>query len=72
MSEPNVDELELKAREEREHLHRSVEELKSQVTQVRESFDPRRNARKYFLAASVAASLLGFLSGYKMAGIFTE
>jgi hypothetical protein len=72
MNEPSVDELELKAREEREHLHRSVEELKSQVTHVREAFDPRRNVQKYFLAASVVASVLGFLSGYKMVGVFTE
>jgi len=72
MNGPSVDELELKAREERDQLHRSVKELKSQVTHVRETLDPRRNARKYFLPASVIACALGFLSGYKAAGIFTE
>jgi hypothetical protein len=69
MNPPNVEQLELRALEEREQIHHSVEELKSQVTHVRHILNPVHNARKYFLAASIAASAAGFLSGYGFASI---
>ena len=72
MKQPDVDQLEMRALEERQQIHQSVEALKSQVTQARQALDPKRNARKYFLGASIAVSALAFLSGYGLAGAFTE
>lgn len=72
MSESKVERLELQALSERNQLHKSVAELRSQVTYARENLDPARNIRKHFLGASITASLVGFVSGYGFAGWFAR
>jgi hypothetical protein len=72
MNRPDVDQLELRALEEREQIHQSVGQLRSKVTQVRDILDPQRNARKYFLPASLVASGIAFICGYSFAGLFAE
>lgn len=76
MKTTNIEQLELQAVEQRNHIHDSVEELrselKSQVSQVKRSLDPALNARKHFAAFAAAASLIGLLSGYKFGGLFTN
>jgi len=69
MSESQLERLELEALQERNELHRSVTELKSQVAQVRHKLDPTNNARKHFLAASIVATAVGFVSGYGFGGL---
>ena len=71
-SNSNIDRLELQALAQRNQIHSSVVELKSQVSQVRHDLDPTVNARKYFVAASIAVTLVGFVSGYGFGGFFTN
>jgi hypothetical protein len=68
-AESQVDRLELRALEERDQLHHSVENLK---TKVHETLDPARNVRKHFLGVSVVAAVISFVSGYSFGGIFTR
>jgi hypothetical protein len=72
MNDPDVDQLELRALEERNQIHESVQQLRSEVTQVRRVLDPQRNARKYFLPASLIVSGIAFVCGYGFAGRFAD
>ena len=64
MTQPQV--LEMKAAEQRLHLHRSVGELK---TAVRQKLDVKANAREYLIPASAGAAVLGLALGYVLSGI---
>jgi hypothetical protein len=72
VNEPNVEELELKALQERNQIHQSVEVLRSEVENVRRNLDPERIARKYFLGASIVASAVGYLAGFRFSGLFID
>jgi hypothetical protein len=72
MSTSPVDNLELRALEERNRLHRTAEELKAKVATTREKLDVKRNLREHLLGASVIVSLLAFLSGYGAGGMFAD
>jgi hypothetical protein len=67
-----VERLELRALEQRARLHKTADELKTKISATREKFDISRNAREHLIGASVAVSLLGFLAGYGLTGIFTD
>jgi len=67
-----VERLELRAMEQRARLHKTADELKTKITATRERFDIARNAREHLMGASLAVSLLGFLTGYGLAGMFTD
>jgi hypothetical protein len=69
MSEPNLETLEMRAREQRKQIHNSVQELKSGV-QAR--LDPKRNARHYFPQIATVAAILGLSAGYVVGGIFSD
>ncbi len=69
MSEPNLETLEMRAREQRKQIHNSVQELKSSV-QAR--LDPKRNARLYFPQIATVAAILGVSAGYVVGGIFSD
>ena len=69
MSEPNLETLEMRAREQRKQIHNSVQELKSSV-QAR--LDPKRNARLYFPQIATVAAILGLSAGYVVGGIFSD
>lgn len=66
-----VEILEARAREQRDRLHNSVDELKSTVRQnVRERLDVRGYARNYFWQTAAAVSLVALLAGYGIAAPF--
>ena len=69
MNEPNLETLELRAREQRKQLHNSVQELRSTV---QERLDPKRNARIYFPQIATVAAILGLSAGYVVGGIFSD
>ena len=69
MSEPNLDTLEMRAREQRKQIHNSVQELKSSV---QAKLDPKRNARLYFPQIATVAAILGLSAGYVVGGIFSD
>jgi hypothetical protein len=62
-----VDQLELRALEQRNRLHKSVVELKSKVR-----LDVKKNTKKYIVPAGGLVSLMGLLLGYSLTGIFTR
>ena len=72
MSTPPVESLELRALEQRNRIHKTATELKTKVSVVREKLDMSKNAREHLIGASIVVSLLGFFSGYWLAGIFTD
>lgn len=63
---PSYD-LELKAAEDRQKLHRSVQELKYRL---RDNFDLKKNAGDHLLAACSVVAILGLTAGYGITGIF--
>jgi hypothetical protein len=69
MSEPNLEMLEMRAREQRKQIHNSVQELKSSV---QAKLDPKRNARLYFPQIATVAAILGLSAGYVVGGIFSD
>jgi methyl coenzyme M reductase beta subunit len=61
--------LEQRAASQRQRLHDSVSELRSNV---RERLDVEKAARAYVWQASAAAGLLALALGYGIAGAFTD
>ena len=72
MSTNPVDRLEIKALEQRNQVHETIDELKDKVGEVRARFNPNTNAREHLLGASLALSCLGLLVGYAFGGLFTR
>lgn len=67
-----IENLELRALEQRNRLHNTAAELKEKVLFTRKKFDVSKQAQKHWIAASVGVSVIGFLSGYALAGQFTD
>ena len=76
MNTQPVENLELRAMEQRNQLHRTSMELRSEVeakiAATRDKLDIPRNARRHMLGASIVLGLVGLLSGYGFAGMFTR
>ena len=72
MSTLQVERMELRAMEQRARLHKTANELKTKVAAAREKLNISRNVREHLVGASLAVSLLGFVTGYGLAGIFTD
>jgi hypothetical protein len=72
MSTHPIESLELRALEQRNRLHDIAGELKRNLAITREKFDVSRTARTHFVTATIAVLLFGFLSGYGVAGMFTD
>jgi hypothetical protein len=72
MSTQPVENLELRAIEQRNHLHETTAELKRKIEATREKFDPSRNVRQHFLGVAVAAAAIGLISGYGLGGALTR
>jgi len=72
MSTTRVENLELRALEQRNRLHKTAGELKTKVTAARAKLQMSRNVRQHLFGVSVFVSLVGFLLGYGLAGMFTE
>jgi len=61
--------LEIKAAENRKHLHQSVEDLR---LHLRETLDVTKNTRKHLGLACSMAALVSFSLGYAFSGIFVD
>lgn len=72
MSTQPVENLELRAIEQRNHLHETTVELKGKLTATREKFDVSRNIRQHFLGAAVAIAAVAAVSGYGLGGALTR
>ena len=72
MSVQPVDDLALKAIEQRHHLHERAEELKEKIQATRERLDVKRNAREKFGTVAMAVAAVGLLTGFATGGIFTR
>ena len=53
---PQVQNLELRAMEQRNQLHQSVTELKQKVSDVREKLDIKKNVQRHILATALTLS----------------
>jgi hypothetical protein len=69
MSTLPLEDLQLRAVDERKRLQSSVIELRSRI---RENIDVRKNVREHVKLASGIAATVGLLSGYAIAGLFTR
>jgi hypothetical protein len=47
-------------------------EVEAKIAATREKLDVSRNAREHMVGASVVLGLVGLLSGYSFAGMFTR
>ena len=72
MSPEPVENLELRAVEQRNRLHQTTSELKGKIAETREQLDPARNVREHFCAVAAATGALALLLGYGVAGMFTR
>ena len=70
MSVEPVDDLALKAIEQRHQLHERAEELKGKIQVTRERLDIKRNARERFTSAAVVVAAVGLLTGFATGGMF--
>jgi hypothetical protein len=61
--------LEVKAEEDRRHLHQSVKELR---LHLRETLDVTKNTREHLGVACSMAALVSFTLGYAFTGIFVD
>lgn len=72
MSIQPVDDLALKAIEQRHQLHERAEELKGKIQDTREKLDIKRNARERFVPAAAVVATVGLLAGFATGGMFTR
>jgi hypothetical protein len=72
MSVQPVDDLALKAIEQRHQLHDRADELKGKIQVTREKLDIKRNARERFGSAAIVVAAVGLLSGFATGGMFTR
>ena len=72
MSTLPIDNLELRALEERAQLHQRAEEFKTKLSETRENLSVANQSRQHFGAAAAIVSVIGLLSGYLVGGFFTE
>lgn len=72
MNQLPLENLELRALEERKHLHDRATELKAKISETREKLDPRTIAREHFAAMGIATGAVSLLVGYAAGGLFTK
>jgi hypothetical protein len=72
MSPEPVENLELRAVEQRNRLHRTTSELKGKIAETREHLDPSRYVREHFVGIAAAVCTLAVAAGYAVAAMFTR
>ena len=72
MSTEPIDGLELRAVEQRNRLHADTEDLKQKISEAREKVSLARNVREHIGRTAILFAALAFLSGYRLAGMFTR
>ena len=71
MSAMPIDNLELRAMEQRSHLHQRAAELRTKIEETRENLSLDNQSRQHFVPLAVAVSVVGLLFGYSFMGMFT-
>lgn len=71
MSTTTTETLQLRALEERGQLHRTAAALREKVTRTREKLRFSKHAHDHLFTVSLVAGLIGLVSGYGVAGLFT-
>ena len=69
---PTPERLEIRAHQERERIHRTALELMSKVDDAKQRLTLSHNVRAHFAITTLLTVAVSFLSGYAVAGIFTE
>ena len=64
-----IENLELKALEQRKRLHQRATELRSKVEAGREKLRISKHARQHFLPASIIVAAAGLGLGYSLGGL---
>lgn len=72
MAIEQVENLELRAVEQRNVLHHTTAELKAKISATRDQFDVSRNLRRHFVGIAGAVTAIGLLAGYGIGGMFTR
>jgi hypothetical protein len=67
-----MENLELQAVQQRSELHKTVTNLREHVESIRERMSVSRQVREHVVSASIVVSIMGLLSGYGFAGMFTR
>jgi hypothetical protein len=67
-----LENLELRAQEQRERIHKTALELMSKVDHAKQQLTPEHIAQRYFGRLAAATSTLAFCLGYVVAGAFTR
>jgi hypothetical protein len=66
----SLDNLELRAIEQRQRIHETAEEIRSKVAAGRERLDVTNNVREHFTSVAVVSSLVAIAIGFSVGGIF--
>ncbi len=72
MSPEPLEQLEIRAMQQRNELHERADELRNKLSETRERFDVNRNVRRRFGAAAGIAASVAFIAGYAVAGSFVN
>lgn len=72
MNDNSLDNLEIRAAQQRAQVHGTIDELKGKVEEARAKMGLKTNVRAHLLGASVAVTAVGFLAGFSLTGIFTR
>lgn len=72
MSTQPVEDLQLRALEQRKKIHQTVSELKHKVSETRERFDVKRIVREHFVGVTVAAAAISLVLGYAVIHMFNK
>ena len=72
MSAQPLENLELQALQQRNHLHERATELKDKIRATRKKLELERNAREHFSGLAVVAGAISLVSGYAVAGLFVD
>jgi hypothetical protein len=65
-----IEQLELRALEERREIHARAEELKGKISEAKEKLDPTRQLREHRFAAAIAVGAASLLIGSLIARRF--
>lgn len=72
MSPEPVEDLQLRAIEQRNRLHQATAELKEKIAETRQELDPRRNVQEHFVGLAAGVGAIAALAGFGIAGMFTR
>lgn len=72
MSTMPIEDMQLRAIEQRKELHKTISDLREKVSHARERLKFSEQARRHLSAASALAALVGLAAGYACAGLFTR